>query len=1001
MLPPPLLSFAVPFFLLFCFCHGDSSPAPQSGADELRVLLGLKAALGIAAWREDGHPCNFSGVQCTSGAVSAIDLSDTNVSGSVPFASVCRLPSLTKLWLGGNNLYGNVTGDIAGCINLEFLDLGSNNFSGAVPDLSSLRKLQMLNLSDNGFTGEFPWASLKSMPSLFSLRIGDNPFEATRSFPEEVLGLTALKFLYLSNCSIYGQIPPSIGNLKELVNLELSDNLLYGEIPPEIGKLRGLQQLELYDNKLSGRLPAGLGNLSSLNFFDASNNSLEGNLSEIRHLTALVSLQLFENNFSGEVPQELGDFRDLVNLSLYSNRLSGLLPQALGSWAEFDFIDVSTNQFTGPIPPDMCKRGAMRRLLVLENHFSGEIPATYANCTSLLRFRANNNSLGGEVPVGLWSLPNLEIIDLSVNQFSGAIDPGVGKAKALSQISISGNQFSGELPAEISGASSLRTIDARYNRLSGEIPASIGDLRNLNGLFLQGNSLSGRIPSTLGSCSALTQLDLSENSLSGEIPATLGQLTNLNSLNLSVNHLSGKIPGSLSSLKLSSLDLSVNQLEGEVPLGLAIKAFRNGFAANRGLCGHGIGFLRSCSPFSRGPSSERLRTLLACMLAGAAIAIAIFGFFLTKRRRQRRGDEDRLISKERSWSMQSFRVVSFDEQKIIRAVRSENLVGRGGSGSVYRVDLGNGKIVAVKHIWNCPDGVSGASASMLSRRPAAASREFYAEVTTLSAVRHINVVKLFCSITSEDSSLLVYEYLPNGSLWDRLHTAEGRKLGGLDWDARYEVAVGASRGLEYLHHGCGRPVVHRDVKSSNILLDESFKPRIADFGLAKILQAAAAGGPKDASTTHVVAGTLGYLAPEYAYTMRVNEKCDVYSFGVVLMELATGKRPIEPEYGENKDIVRWVYDKLMVGNGEASAVELVDPCIPEGRKEEAVKVLRIGVRCTMRLPSLRPSMRAVVQMLEEAGDGRSPRSTAAAGGTSMVKEVCGYSPKDQTLRVSP
>lgn len=235
------------------------------------------------------------------------------------------------------------------------------------------------------------------------------------------------------------------------------------------------------------------------------------------------------------------------------------------------------------------------------------------------------------------------------------------------------------------------------------------------------------------------------------------------------------------------------------------------------------------------------------------------------------------------------------------------------------------------------------------------SKEFDAEVETLSSIRHINVVKLYCSITSEDSSLLVYEYMPNGSLWDRLHTC-GKMA--LDWETRYEIAVGAAKGLEYLHHGCERPVIHRDVKSSNILLDELLKPRIADFGLAKIVNR-----NKSKDSSHVIAGTHGYIAPEYGYTYKVNEKSDVYSFGVVLMELVTGKRPIEPDYGDNKDIVNWVTTKL---NSKEAVLSIVDSTISEVLREDAIKVLRIAILCTSRLPSTRPTMRRVVQMLEEA-----------------------------------
>lgn len=232
--------------------------------------------------------------------------------------------------------------------------------------------------------------------------------------------------------------------------------------------------------------------------------------------------------------------------------------------------------------------------------------------------------------------------------------------------------------------------------------------------------------------------------------------------------------------------------------------------------------------------------------------------------------------------------------------------------------------------------------------------EYDAEVATLSSVRHVNVVKLYCSITSEDSNLLVYEYMPNGSLWDRLHTHQKIEMG---WDVRYEIALGAARGLEYLHHGCDRPVIHRDVKSSNILLDEHMKPKISDFGLAKIMQAS---GGMD--STQIIAGTHGYIAPEYAYTYKVKEKSDIYSFGVVLMELVTGKMPVEAEFGENKDIVHWVCSKM---RSKDSEIHLVDSSISKALKEDAAKVLRIAIHCTMKTPALRPSMRMVVQMLEE------------------------------------
>ncbi|CAK9315675.1 unnamed protein product [Citrullus colocynthis] len=953
--PPP-----VALLLLLCslsLSHGD----------ELHPLLDLKSALSnnstfssslvFNSWIKGNGVCSsFHGIVCDSnGFVVEINLSAHNLSGILPFDSICSLQSLEKLSFGSNFLYGKVSDGLRNCSKLKYLDLGQNVFSGEVPDLSSLVGLRFLSLNNSGFSGDFPWKSLLNLTDLEFLSLGDNIFNPTTSFPSEILDLKNLRWLYLSNCTIHGEIPSRIGNLSLLENLELSQNKLTGEIPSEIVNLKKLWQLELHENSLTGKLPVGFGNLTGLRKFDASSNNLVGDLMELRFLTNLESLQLFENQFSGTIPEEFGDFRDLVELSLYQNKLTGNLPQRIGSWAAFIFIDVSENFLSGPIPPDMCKQGNMTDLLMLQNNFIGGIPESYMNCTSLNRFRVNNNSLSGVVPAGIWSLPNLTIIDLSTNQFEGPVTSDISKAKALAQLFLSNNRFSGNLPPELGDVSSLVSIKLDSNQFVGQIPKSLGKLKDLSSLSLNNNKFSENIPNSLGSCNSLSTIDLSMNSFSGYIPENLGYLPILNSLNLSNNKLSGEIPTSFSQLKLSSLDLSNNRLIGQVPESLAIQAFDESFMGNPGLCSDSLGYLSSCSPTSR--SSSRLSSLLSCTIAGILVLLMSFSFLLFVKWKRNKDAKHLLISK--SWDMKPFRIVCFTEKEIIDSINSHNLIGRGGSGNVYKVVLSNGKELAVKHIWQSSSRDQAncrTSATMLTKRKTRSS-EYDAEVATLSSVRHNNVVKLYCSISSEDSNLLVYEYLPNGSLWDQLHTSRKIEMG---WQIRYEVAVGAARGLEYLHHGCDRPVIHRDVKSSNILLDSDWKPRIADFGLAKILQ----DGHGVGDSSHVIAGTLGYIAPEYAYTCKINEKSDVYSFGVVLMELVTGKQPNEPEFGENKDIVQWAHSRMIELKGNLK--DMVDPSISEAQVEDAVKVLRIALRCTAKIPSTRPSMRMVVHMLEEA-----------------------------------
>ncbi|KAK9166119.1 hypothetical protein Scep_001310 [Stephania cephalantha] len=979
-------------FFFLCFVQFRFLTAQS---DELHILLRLKISFQssstdvLDSWSSSQSHCNFTGIVCDSNqSVIAIELDHQGLVGkSLPFDLICQIQSLQRLKLSFNSLHGPVTEHIQYCTKLQLLDLAKNSFSGQVPDLSSLTELQSIHLDGNGFTGVFPFKSLENLTSLSVLSVGDNPFEPTL-FPSEVLKLRNLYWLYLSNCSLGGRIPMGIGSLTGLGNLELADNALFGEIPSDIVKLKNLWQLELYDNDFSGKLPIGFGNLTNLSSFDASNNSLGGDLSELKSLTRLSVLQLFENRFSGEIPEEFGEFKNLTVLSLYTNDLTGPLPRKLGFWSNFSLIDVSENRLSGSIPPDLCKNGKMTRVLLIQNQFTGEIPPNLANCSSLTRLRLSNNSLSGLVPSGIWGLPNLNFIDLAMNRFQGSIlSPDIANAKSLAQLRLQSNRFSGEIPPEISKATSLNLIDMSFNFISGEIPPQIGELKQLDSLYLQSNNISGAIPDSLSSCSSLTVLDLSKNSITGEIPNSLSSLSALNSLNLSTNQISGQIPDSLSSLRLSLLNLSNNQLSGPIPDSLSTAANFGGFAMNPNLCSSTNPNFPPCSSSRSTTKSTHFRALLFSLLSFAIVVLfsSLYYIFIKNKNNNNNNNSINNIQTLNPpiWDVKSFRRLAFSEREIINSIKDENLIGHGGSGNVYRVVLSNGTELAVKHIWKSnSNNNSKTTSAMLSsssneqppplarRRWKTRRSEFEAEVGALSTISHVNVVKLYCSISSEESSLLVYEYMRNGSLWDRLH-GEGEGKGGLAWEKRFEIALGAAKGLEYLHHGCDRPVLHRDVKSSNILLDEGFKARIADFGLAKIVRS---DGLPD--STLVVAGTLGYIAPEYAYTLKVTEKSDVYSYGVVLMELVTGRRPIEPEYGEAMDLVYWVYSRMA---RKDNVDEIVDSTISECRREDAAKVLRIAILCSARVPALRPSMRTVVQMLEEAEPCRSVINVTIGG----------------------
>ncbi|KDP41543.1 hypothetical protein JCGZ_15950 [Jatropha curcas] len=439
--------------------------------------------------------------------------------------------------------------------------------------------------------------------------------------------------------------------------------------------------------------------------------------------------------------------------------------------------------------------------------------------------------------------------------------------------------------------------------------------------------------------------------LNSSIPKSLSLLKSLNVLDLSNNQLTGNVPESLSVLLPNSINFSNNRLSGPIPLSLIKGGLLESFSGNTGLCVPV--YVSGDQNFPICSQTYNRKTQSSLWVIGISIAIIIVGaFFFLKRklRNEKFKENDQSMSSSFiSSDIKSFHRISFDQQEILDGLIDKNIVGHGGSGTVYKIELRSGEVVAVKSLWSKGTKDSASEDQLLS------DKNLKAEVGTLGSIRHKNIVKLYCYISNLNRSVLVYEYMPNGNLWDALHK---NKI-CLDWPTRHQIAVGVAQGLAYLHHDLLLPIIHRDIKSTNILLDVNYRPKVADFGIAKVLQAR---GGKD-STTTVIAGTYGYMAPEYAYSSKATTKCDVYSFGVVLMELITGKKPIHTDFGENKNIIYWVSGKVDTKEG---VMEVLDKRLSGSFRDEMIQVLRIAIRCTCSTPALRPTMSEVVQMLIEA-----------------------------------
>ncbi|ERN08263.1 LRR receptor-like serine/threonine-protein kinase RCH1 [Amborella trichopoda] len=241
---------------------------------------------------------------------------------------------------------------------------------------------------------------------------------------------------------------------------------------------------------------------------------------------------------------------------------------------------------------------------------------------------------------------------------------------------------------------------------------------------------------------------------------------------------------------------------------------------------------------------------------------------------------------------------------------------------------------------------------------------FTTEIKTLGSVRHRNLVRMAGHCIRNGIGLIVYEYMPRGTLFDLLH--QKKPIMELDWNARHRIAVGIAQGLAYLHHDCIPQIIHMDLKSNNVLMDSELEPKIGDFGMAKLMISSS---DSFASSKSSIVGTIGYIAPENGYSMRLTEKCDVYGYGVILLELLCRKMPVDSSFEDGLDIVSWSKKKLQENEDPFFVLDIEMFYWSKKEKLNAVKLLELALSCTQSLPDARPSMREIVGELMKLSSG--------------------------------
>ncbi|KAL5718239.1 hypothetical protein ACHQM5_011168 [Ranunculus cassubicifolius] len=1004
-----LLTFTFFYLLFFYKAYSSSSSHPP----QLISLLSLKSSLkdplsslkdwninnGVVA-NDSSIPlwCSWSGIECDRNTqISSLDLSYRNLSGFIP-PEIKLLSQLTYLNLSGNSFDGPFPTTIFELPLLRSLDISHNNFNSSFPPgITKLKFLHLFNAYSNSFTGLLP-REVSSLHFLEELNLGGSFFEGgiptgygslsrlkvlylagnvlNGSVPTELSFLTRLEHLEIGYNEFNGGIPTEFGLLSNLKYLDISTAFLSGVLPHELGNLSKLESLFLFKNKFIGEIPRSYSNLHALKRLDLSDNHLSGSIPEdFSSLKGLTQLSLMTNNLKGEIPEGIGELPDLETLLLWNNSLTGKLPRKLGRNGKLQKLDLSTNSLSGPIPSSLCFGNQLVRLILFSNRFDSQLPFSLSNCTSLWRLRIENNYFNGSIPPGLGFLPNLTYMDISSNNFSGEFPRDLGNAMRLEYLNISHNMFGSMLPDTIWKAPSLQIFSASFSQLIGKIPDFIG-CRSLYKLELQGNSLNGSIPWDISHCQKLLHLNIHGNSLTGIIPWELSTLPMITDIDLSRNLLTGSIPSDFGKCStLQSFNVSFNFLIGEIPSSGMIfpNLHPSSFLGNQGLCGEIL--QKACNTdrlvmdqdeggVRKEPTKKTTASAVVWIMAvafGIGLFILIAGSRCFNASRNTEFDPEQKIG---PWKLTAFQRLNYTADDVLECLSmSEKILGMGSTGTVYKAEMPGGEIIAVKKLW-------GKQKETVRRR-----RGVLAEVEVLGNVRHRNIVRLLGCCTNNVCTLLLYEYMPNGSLDDLLHGKNKGQNLVADWLTRYKIALGVAQGMCYLHHDCDPVIVHRDVKPCNILLDDEMEARVADFGVAKLIL------PDESMS--VVAGSYGYIAPEYAYTLQVDEKSDIYSFGVVLMEILSGKRSVDGEFGEGNSIVDWVRSKIKSKDGISEILDKNAGASCASVKEEMMLVLRVALLCTSRNPADRPSMRDVLSMLQEA----KPKRKTLNGGNERAENM--------------
>ncbi|XP_022739516.1 probable LRR receptor-like serine/threonine-protein kinase At1g07650 isoform X2 [Durio zibethinus] len=813
-------------------------------------------------------------------------------------------------------------------------------------------KLEMLSFMGNRLSGPFPKV-LTNITSLTNLSIEGNNFSG--SIPPEIGELINLQKLILSSNAFDGKLPAKLAKLVNLTDMRINDNNFSGKIPDFIGNWKHIQKLQIQGCSLEGPIPSSISALTSLS--DLRISDLKGRGSPfppLLNIDSLKTLILRNCLIYGEIPEYVGDMKKLKTLDLSYNNLTGEIPGSFYKLTKADFMYLTGNQLSGSVPEWILERN--KNVDISYNNFTWEtsspIECPRGSVNLVESYSTSANKLS-RVPSCLKQTfpcsasPSQYKYSLHINCGGKELNiSGVAKYETDREprgasmfypgqnwaLSSTGNFMDNDIDADdyiVTNTSALSNISAIQSELYTTARISPLSL-TYYGLCL----MKGNYTVSLHFAEIIFKNDRSFYSLGKRIFDVYiqGELV-LKNFNIEEE------AGGTGKPIVKNFTAVVTRNTLKIHLYWAGRG-TTGIPA-RGMYGPLISAI-SVVPNFQPPTVVGKRNYLVVVVvaATAAIVIALMVLGIIWRKGWLGGK----ISAEKELRGLDLQTGIFSLRQIKAATKNfdaKNKIGEGGFGSVYKGLLSDGTVIAVKQ---------------LSSKSKQGNREFVNEIGMISALQHPNLVKLYGCCVEGNQLLLVFEYMENNCLSRALFGKDATHKLKLDWPTRQKICLGIARGLAYLHEESRIKIVHRDIKTSNVLLDKNLNAKISDFGLAKL---------NEDDKTHIstrIAGTIGYMAPEYAMRGYLTNKADVYSFGVVALEIVSGKS--NTNYRPNEDFV-YLLDWAYVLRERGSLLELVDPDLgSEYSSEEAMVMLNVALLCTNASPTLRPTMSQVVGMLE-------------------------------------